>query len=88
LFLYLFLTALFSYHISCAKAKQDGNTAAEGSILVASFTVSGQARETPQATVTIAIEARGGFRGTALEQAAVICEGRQAEAEDDYDCQC
>ena len=31
----LFLTALFGYHVGCTKAKQNGNAAAERSILIA-----------------------------------------------------
>ena len=86
----LFLIVFFTNKIGCTEAKQYGYAAAQRSILVASCSVARETRHQRVAVTTVTVEARVGFGGTALEQAAVIsvCKGRQGKAENDCECQC
>ena len=79
---------LFSYHVGCAKAEQYGHAAAERSISIFCSTMARQIGINISHT-TVTVEAGSRFGSAALKQATIVCvcKTRQAEAENDCDCQ-
>lgn len=77
----LFLLAVFADEVGSPEADQHNGAAAEGSALVIALSVIGNGGR--EHAITVAFGARDGLGGAALEEAATLGEGRQAQSEDD-----
>jgi hypothetical protein len=76
----LFLSAFLAYEVGATEDGEDSNACAEGGVSVASLFMTGQDRtKTTVAVFEVVFLLR---RVAALEEAAAISEGRQAQSKD------